>query len=154
MCSHTWPFVTPMDYSSPGFSVHGIFQARILKWVAISYSRGSLRPRHQTHIFTTAHHYACRSAENTQETTSTQLIIVLFKLLRKPPCTRHNAKYYKYKEKNLTELLDVQGIQSGTSALGKGLIRACFFFFFLNKGFWKWKWGHSVMSNSLRPHGL
>ena len=31
--------------SPPGFSVHGIFQARILEWVAISYSRGSFRPR-------------------------------------------------------------------------------------------------------------
>ena len=31
----------PMDYSLPGSSVHGILQARILEWVAISYSRGS-----------------------------------------------------------------------------------------------------------------
>ena len=31
----------PMDYSLPGSSVHGIFQARILEWVAIFYSRGS-----------------------------------------------------------------------------------------------------------------
>ena len=31
----------PMDDIPPGFSVHGIFQARILEWVAISYSRGS-----------------------------------------------------------------------------------------------------------------
>ena len=29
-----------MDCSPPGFSVHGILQARILKWVAISFSRG------------------------------------------------------------------------------------------------------------------
>ena len=29
-----------MDCSPPGFSVHEIFQARILKWAAISYSRG------------------------------------------------------------------------------------------------------------------
>ena len=28
-----------MDCSSPGFSVHGIFQGRVLEWVAISYSR-------------------------------------------------------------------------------------------------------------------
>ena len=28
----------PMDYKPPGFSVHGIFQARILEWVAISFS--------------------------------------------------------------------------------------------------------------------
>ena len=31
--------------SLPGSSVHGIFQARILEWVAISFSRGSSRPR-------------------------------------------------------------------------------------------------------------
>ena len=34
----------PMDYSLPGSSVRGIFQARILEWVAISYSRGSSQP--------------------------------------------------------------------------------------------------------------
>ena len=33
--------VTPMDYSLPGSSVHGISQTRILAWVAISFSRGS-----------------------------------------------------------------------------------------------------------------
>ena len=31
----------PMDCSSPGSSVHGTFKARILEWVAISFSRGS-----------------------------------------------------------------------------------------------------------------
>ena len=35
----------PMDGSPPGFSVHEIFQARVLEWVAISYSRGSSGPR-------------------------------------------------------------------------------------------------------------
>ena len=40
----------PMDCSLPGFSVHGIPQARILEWFAISYSRGSSRPRDQTCI--------------------------------------------------------------------------------------------------------
>ena len=38
----------PMDYSLPGSSIHGIFQARILEWVATSSSRGSSRPRDQT----------------------------------------------------------------------------------------------------------
>ena len=33
----------PMDYSPPGSSVHGIFLARILEWVAISFSRGSIQ---------------------------------------------------------------------------------------------------------------
>ena len=40
----------PVDYSPPGSSVHGILQARILRWVAVSYSRGSSQPRGQTHI--------------------------------------------------------------------------------------------------------
>ena len=31
----------PVDCSPPGSSVHGILQARILEWVAISSSRGS-----------------------------------------------------------------------------------------------------------------
>ena len=31
----------PKDHRPPGFSVHGIFQARILEWVAILFSRGS-----------------------------------------------------------------------------------------------------------------
>ena len=38
-------FCDPRDSSPPGFSVHGTFQARILEWVAISFSRGSSRPR-------------------------------------------------------------------------------------------------------------
>ena len=31
----------PIDCSLPAFSVHGIVQARVLEWVAISFSRGS-----------------------------------------------------------------------------------------------------------------
>ena len=38
----------PMDYSSPGSSVHGILQTRILEWVDISFSRESSQPRDQT----------------------------------------------------------------------------------------------------------
>ena len=41
----------PMDYSPPGFSVHGILQARILEWVAVPFSRGSSQPRDQTQDF-------------------------------------------------------------------------------------------------------
>ena len=39
-----------MDYSSPGYYVHGIFQARILEGVAISFSRGPSWSRDQTHV--------------------------------------------------------------------------------------------------------
>ena len=40
----------PMDCSSPGSSIHGIFQSKILEWVAISYSRGSSPPRDRIHV--------------------------------------------------------------------------------------------------------
>ena len=49
--SEVWYCLTlcnPMDYSRPDSSVHGIFQARILDWIAISSSRRSSRPRDQT----------------------------------------------------------------------------------------------------------
>ena len=39
-----------MDCSLSGFSVHGIFQARMPEWVAISSSKGSFLPRHQTSV--------------------------------------------------------------------------------------------------------
>ena len=38
----------PVDCSLPGSSIHGIFQARILEWVAVSFSRGSSQPKYQT----------------------------------------------------------------------------------------------------------
>ena len=47
----------PMDYSPPGSSFHGILQARILKWVAISFSRGSSPPRDLTQVSCIAGRY-------------------------------------------------------------------------------------------------
>ena len=40
----------PIDGSPPGSPVPGIFQAKILEWVAISFSRGSSRPRDRTRV--------------------------------------------------------------------------------------------------------
>ena len=40
----------PMDCCLPGSSIHGIFQARLLKCVAVSYTRGSSQPRDQIHV--------------------------------------------------------------------------------------------------------
>ena len=39
-----------MDCILPSSSVHGILQARILEWVAISFSRGSSQPKDQIQI--------------------------------------------------------------------------------------------------------
>ena len=40
----------PMDCSLSGYSIHGIFQARVLEWIAIAFSRGSSRPRDWTWV--------------------------------------------------------------------------------------------------------
>ena len=40
----------PMDCSLPGSSVHGIFQAIVLEWIAISFSNGSSQPRDRTRV--------------------------------------------------------------------------------------------------------
>ena len=41
---------TPMDCSLPVSSLHGILQARVLEWVAISFSRGSSQSRDRTRV--------------------------------------------------------------------------------------------------------
>ena len=59
-----WPFYDPVDCSLPGFSIHGISQTRILKWVTITISKGSSRSRDQTCISSTGgqvlYHWATR----------------------------------------------------------------------------------------------
>ena len=61
----------PMDCSPPGSSVHGIAQARILEWIAISSSRGSSQPRHWNYEF-----------KNCQIIYSTGILIYLLKNLQ------------------------------------------------------------------------
>ena len=47
----------PIDYSLPISSVHGILQARILKWVAIPFSRGSSWPRDWSRVYCIARRF-------------------------------------------------------------------------------------------------
>ena len=47
-CSSCPALCDPMDHSPPDSSVHGILQARILKWIAVPFSRGSYQPRDGT----------------------------------------------------------------------------------------------------------
>ena len=50
VCSVMSNSCDPMEHSLPGFSVHGIFQARTLEWVVISYSREFSPLRYQTYV--------------------------------------------------------------------------------------------------------
>ena len=63
LCLALWD---PVDYSPPGSSVHGISQARILEWVAISFSKASSQPRDQTRVSSIGrhvlYHWATREA--------------------------------------------------------------------------------------------
>ena len=60
----------PMDCGPPGSSVNGISEARILEWVAISFSRGSFWPRDRTHISSIggwiSYHWATREIREAQ----------------------------------------------------------------------------------------
>ena len=66
--SHFQLFYNPMDCNLPGSSVHGISQARILGWVAMSFSRGSSWPRDRTRTSCIGrwvpYHWATREAIN------------------------------------------------------------------------------------------
>ena len=49
-CSVMADFLDPIEYSLLGSFIHGIVQARVLEWVAISFSRGSSQPRDWTQV--------------------------------------------------------------------------------------------------------
>ena len=78
-CAQSCPTLCdPMDCSLPGSSVHGIFQAIVLEWIAISFSRGSSRPRGWTlvsHIVD-----RCFTAWATREVLSLVLSCVLHRI--------------------------------------------------------------------------
>ena len=84
-----------MDCSPPGSSVRGIFQARILEWVAISYSTGSSWPRDGTCI-------SCASP----------VLQVNFSLLAPPgkPGFTHTTFLIRQKNQNEELIGDYQGL--------------------------------------------
>ena len=67
----------PVDCSPPGSPIHGILQARILEWVAISFSRGSSRPRDRTQVSCIAGRHFNLNHQGSK------------------PCTIHSTEYYR-----------------------------------------------------------
>ena len=63
----------PMDCSLRGSSIHGIFQARVLEWVAISFSRGSSQSRDGTWVFCLAGEFF------TTDSSGKSLIMLMYK---------------------------------------------------------------------------
>ena len=65
----------PVDCSPPGSSVHGILQAGILEWVAISFSRGSSRPRNRNCVScTTGRFFSAEPKTNISSPKSTSFL--------------------------------------------------------------------------------
>ena len=89
----------PMDCSPPGSSVRGILQARILEWVAISFSRGSSRPRDWAQVSCIAGRrfnlWATREAEH-QRTVAFELWC--WRRLLRVPCTARRSNQSILKE--------------------------------------------------------
>ena len=126
-----------MDRSLPGSSVHGIFQSRVLEWVAISISRGSSQPRDRTWVpRIVGRHFTVWATREGRELPAAAAA----KSLQSCP--------------TLCDPID--GSPWGSPTLG-----------FSRQEHWsglpfpspvheseKWKWSRSFVSNSSQPHGL
>ena len=66
--------------SLSGSSVNGILQARILEWVAISFSRGSSQPRDLTHVSFIAVCTSCRTAQMNPESENVSSSVMFYSL--------------------------------------------------------------------------
>ena len=89
----------PMDCSPPGSSVHGILQARIWEWVAISFSRGSSQARDQTQVSHTEGRFFTDWA--TRETQISCINIKKKKKLWSKEYVLCNSTYIKFKNRGL-----------------------------------------------------
>ena len=94
----------PTNCSLPGSSVSGIFQARVLEWVAISFSRGSSWPRDRTQVsyvsciadkfFTTSN--TLEASTHSTATSQPCTLRNLFKLSEPQLLHQHNQNAYFY----------------------------------------------------------
>ena len=111
-----------MFCSLPGSSIHGIFQARVLEWVAISFSRGSSQPRDRTQVS----HIAGRCF-NLCTTRSSQILCFKTNL--------NNTFGHSYRSSARFVCLVVGGTRKQS-----------------NLGLSSVQFSRSVVSDSLRPH--
>ena len=84
-CPTLWD---PVDCSPPGSSVHGILQARILEWVAISFSRGFSWPRDRTQVSRIA-----GRCFNLWATREAQLTVIVYQLVFHNEANNDQVKY-------------------------------------------------------------
>ena len=171
-----------MDCSLPGSSVHGSFQARILEWVAISFSRRSSQPRDWTQVSRIAGRrftvWATREAIYTVAVYISQFIPLPSLTLWYPYLssldlclsfwlTRSSLPFSYYHIYALIYNIRFPLFWLHSDSLWvhprfcKWQLSIQPLSFLLWEGkingsqlLWQWKWSHSVMSDSSLPHGL
>ena len=129
----------PKDCTSPGASVHGIFQARILEWVAISSSRGSSRPRDWTCVSCISFigkHIPYHCAWEAQH-----------------PVLSGNTSNFAIRNDSAHSVLKLYFFSCSTFVFSLELIVASYFYLLFFQHESK-RVSHSVMSDSLGPYGL
>ena len=125
VCAQSCPTLCDStDNSLPGSSVLEILQARILEWVAISFSRGSSQPRNWTCVS----YISCSAGR-----------FFAIELPGNVECPRRIRG-------DVTEArVEWDRVGSCSQCCTTGGVTAVK---------WKWKWSRSVVSDSLQPHGL
>ena len=104
----------PMDCSLPGFSFHGIFQARVLEWVAISYSRISSQPRDRTQAsLTITNSWSILKLMSIESVMSSNHLILCYPFLL-PPSTIPSIRLF-YSESFFTSSGQSIGVSASAS---------------------------------------
>ena len=132
-------FCDPRSCSPPGSSVHGILQARILVWTAISFSRGSSQPRDWIWVSCIGRWilYHWGTWEAPFHCCSVALLLLLlsrFSLCATTETAAHQAppSLGFSRQEHWSGLPFLSPMHESE----------------------KWKWSRSVVSDSLHPHGL
>ena len=86
MCARSCPTLcNPMDCRIPGSSLHGILQAKILEWVAFSFSRRSSQPRDRTWVSCMTGRFSTVWASRGAWNKDTPLLLRLNEVMRMEP---------------------------------------------------------------------
>ena len=130
-----------MHCKLPGSFIHGVFQARVLEWVAISFSRGSSWPRDRGWVSRIAgRHFTVWATRE-----ATRICINPFNLFFFSVVLIIRIRLCVF-NKN-TPPNDAMSVSARCI---KGFVISVTYYWYVIKE----KWSHSVVSDSLRPHGL
>ena len=126
----------PHELYPPGFSVHGILQARIPKWAAIPFSGGSFQPRNWTCV---SHIVLCCLSHQGSHRWYLLLLLLLSHFSRVQLCaTPETAAHQASPSLGFSRQEHWSGLPFPSPMQERE----------------KWKWSCSVVSDSYRPHGL